>query len=69
MRNRLRRLPDELVAGWRLAPWNAENPEVNHLGVPSLENPQPRATLPAFMQEVHTFMRLRWDRPILACTV
>src|SRR5690606_5342990 len=30
---------------------------------------QPRTTLPALMQEVHTFMRLRCERPILACTV
>src|SRR5438067_1988653 len=30
---------------------------------------QPLTTLPALMHEVHTFRRLRWDRPILACTV
>ncbi len=30
---------------------------------------QPRTTLPALRQEVHTFMRLRCERPSLACTV
>src|SRR5439155_23870486 len=30
---------------------------------------QPRVTLPAFRQDVHTFIRLRCEMPILACTV
>jgi hypothetical protein len=30
---------------------------------------QPRTTLPAFRQDVHTFMRLRCEIPIFACTV
>src|SRR4051812_2360133 len=34
-----------------------------------LFSPQPRTTLPALMHEVHTFRRLRWDTPTLACTV
>jgi hypothetical protein len=30
---------------------------------------QPRVTLPAFKHEVHTFIRLRCEMPIFACTV
>src|SRR4051794_29942701 len=43
--------------------------DVDHPGFVEICCGQPRTTLPAFRQEVHTFSRFRWEMPTFACTV